>query len=101
MWKMPAKERIQTRIVATSAVKTVQDFCFALPLTLKMFRQKETPIGYHAAIILITEMWQNVHLWRESQIIKFENAIHICINIGNICERTLSEMSRVTSVRVL
>ncbi len=26
MWKMPAKERIQTRIVAASAVKRVLDF---------------------------------------------------------------------------
>ncbi len=29
MWKMPAKERIQTRIVAASAVKRVLDFRFA------------------------------------------------------------------------
>ncbi len=43
MWNMTAKERIQTRIVSASAVKRVLDFRFALPLTLKMFRQKETP----------------------------------------------------------
>ncbi len=36
------------------------------------------------------------HLWREPQIIKFENSSHIWINIGYICERTLSAMSRVT-----
>ncbi len=66
------------------------------PLTLKMFRQKETPIGYYAAIIL---NYINVakHLWREHQIIKFENAFHIWINIGYIFERTLSAMSRVKS----
>ncbi len=63
---------------------------------LKMFRQKETPIGYYAAIIL---NYRNVakHLWREPQIIKFENAFHIWINIGYICERTLSAVSRVKS----
>ncbi len=42
MWNMTAKECIQTRIVSASAVKRVLDFRFALPLTLKMFRQKET-----------------------------------------------------------
>ncbi len=68
---------------------------------LKMFRQKETPIGYYAAIIL---NYRNVakHLWREPQIIKFENAFHIWINIGYICERTLSAVSRqVTLLCVL
>ncbi len=78
------------------AVKRVLDFRFSPPLTLKMFRQKETPINYYTAIIL---SYRNVakHLWREPQIIKFENAFHICINIGYICERTLSAMSRVKS----
>ncbi len=33
MWKMPAKECIQTRIVTASAVKRVLDFQFAPPLT--------------------------------------------------------------------
>ncbi len=58
-----------------------------------MFRQKETPIGYYAAIIL---NYRNVakHLWREPQIIKFENAFHIWINKGYICERALSAVSR-------
>ncbi len=56
--------------------------------------KKETPIGYNAATIL---NYRNVaeHLWREPQIIKFENSIHIWINIGNICERPLSAMLRV------
>ncbi len=71
---------------------------FGLPPAthLKMFMQKETPIGYYAAIIL---NYRNVakHLWREPQIIKFENAFHIWINIGYICERTLSAVSRVKS----
>ncbi len=31
MWKMPAKERIQTRIASSSAVKRVLDFRFAPP----------------------------------------------------------------------
>ncbi len=47
-----AKKRIQTRIVSASAVKRELDFRFALPLTLKMFRQKETPIGYYTLINL-------------------------------------------------
>ncbi len=46
MWKMPAKESIQTRIVSASAVKIVQ--------------AKKKPINYYASIILITEMWQNI-----------------------------------------
>ncbi len=41
----------------------------------------------------ITEIWQNVHLWRESLIIKFENVSNIWINIGYISECTLSAMS--------
>ncbi len=100
MWKMPAKEHIQTRIVSASAVKRVLDFRHQLsvcPAThLKMFRQKETPIGYYAAIIL---NYRNVakYLWREPQIIKFENAFHIWINIGYICERTFSAVLRVKS----
>ncbi len=100
MWKMSAKEWIQTRIVSASAVKRVLDFRHQLsvcPAThLKMFRKIETPIGFYAAIIL---NYRNVakHLWRETQIIKFENAFHIWINIGHICERTLSAMSGVKS----
>ncbi len=101
MWKMPAKERIQTIIVAASAEKRVLDFRHQLsvcpPAThLKMFRQKEAPIDYYAAIIL---NYRNVakHLWREPQIIKFENAFHIWINIGYICERTLPALSCIKS----
>ncbi len=58
--------------------------------------KKKKNIGYYAAIIL---NYRNVskHLWREPQIIKFENAIHIWINIGYICECTLSAMSHVKS----
>ncbi len=60
MWKMPAKKRIQTRIVSASAVKRVLDLRFAPPLTWRCTGKKETPINYYAAIILITEMWQNI-----------------------------------------
>ncbi len=90
MWKMPAKERIQTIIVAEKRVLDFQHQLSVCPAThLKMFRQKETPIGYYAAIIL---NYRNVakHLWREPQIIKFEKAFHIWINMGYICEHTLS-----------
>ncbi len=58
MWKMPAKKHIQTRIVSASAVKRVLDLLSVCPAAhLKMFRQKR---NYYAAIILITEMWQNI-----------------------------------------
>ncbi len=41
MWKMPAKKRIQTRIVSASAVKRELDLLSVCPAThLKMFRQK-------------------------------------------------------------
>ncbi len=62
--------------------------------------KKETPINYYAAIILITEMWQNIS-GENLRLLKIENTFDICINIGCICERTLSAMSRVTSVCVL
>ncbi len=94
MWKMPAKERIQTSIVIASAVKRVLDFWFAPRHSLEDVQGKKKHPYYYAAIIL---NYRNVakHLWREPQIIKFENAFHIWINIGYICERTLSAMSRV------
>ncbi len=63
MWKIPAKKCIQTRIVSASAVKRVLDLLSVCPAThLKMVKEgkKETPIKYYAAIILITEMWQNI-----------------------------------------
>ncbi len=61
MWKMATKKRIQTRIVSASAVKRVLGLLSVCPPThLKMFRHKETPINYYTAIILITEMWQNI-----------------------------------------
>ncbi len=89
MWKMPAKKRIQTRIVSASAVKRVLD--------LLMFRKlcsdkKETPVNYYAAILLFTEMWQNI----SGENLRLLNSkINIWINIGYICECTLSAMSRV------
>ncbi len=43
MWKMPAKEGIQTRIVAASAVKRVLDFQFAPPLTWRCSGKKKHP----------------------------------------------------------
>ncbi len=92
MWKMPVKKRIQTRIVSASAVKR------ALPLTWRCSGKKETPINYYAAIIL---NYRNVakELWREPKIIKFENAIDNWINIGHICESTLSAMSFKTKCK--
>ncbi len=74
MWKMPAKERIQTRIVSASAVKRVLDFRFAPRHSLEDVQVKRNT---HRLLR------RNVakHLWREPQIIKFENAFHIWINI--------------------
>ncbi len=99
MWKMPTKERIQTRIEESAGLLDFRHQLSVCPAThLKMFRQKETLIGYYAAIIL---NYRDVakHLWREPQIIKFKNAFHIWINIGYICERTLSAVSRVSKSR--
>ncbi len=96
MWKIPAKERIQTRIVSASAVKRVLDLLSVCPAThLKMFRQKRN----NKLLRSNHPYYRNVakHLWREPQIIQFENYFHIWINIGYICKRTLSAMSPVKS----
>ncbi len=103
MCKMSAKERVQTRMVSASAVKTVLDFRHQLSVCLATqteYVQPKPPISYYTTIIL---NYRNVakYLGREPQIITFENSFHIWINIGYICERTLSAMSRVTSMRVL
>ncbi len=98
MWKMPAKKRIQIRIVSALAVKRVLDLFLVCPAThLKMVRAKKKPLRSNYPY------YRNVakHLWREPQIIKFKISFHIWINIGYICERTLSAMSHVTSVRIL
>ncbi len=91
-----------SRSISSEESAGISASTFGLPPAthLKMFRQKETPIGYNAAIIVaIILNYRNVakHLWREPQIIKFENSFHIWINIGYICERTLSALSRVMS----
>ncbi len=95
MWKMPAKKRIQTRIVSASVVKRVLVLLSVCPAThLKMFRQKRNT---HELLRSNHRSYRNVakHLWREPQIIIFENTFHIWINIGYVCEHTLSAMSRV------
>ncbi len=92
MWKMPAKKRIQTRIVSASAVKRVLDFLSVCPDThSKMFRQKNT----HKLLRSNHTCYRNVakHLWREPQIMKSENYIHIWINIGYICEYTFCNVA--------
>ncbi len=62
----------------------------------KMFRQKRST---HKLLRSNHPYYRNVakHLWREPQIIKIENSFHIWIDIGCICERTLSATSRVKS----
>ncbi len=97
MWKMPAKKRIQTRIISASSVKRVLNLLSVCPAThLKMFRQKRNT---YKLLRSNHPYYRNVakHHWREPQIIQFENSFHIWINIGYICERTLSAMSRVMS----
>ncbi len=87
---MPAKECIQTRIVSASAVKRVLDF---------RFEDVQRKINTHKLLCSNHPYYRNVakHLWREPQIIKFENSFHIWINMGYICERAHSAMSRVES----
>ncbi len=97
-WKMPAKKRIQTRLVSASS-KRVLDFRFVPQLNWRCSGKIET----HKLLRSNHPYYRHVakHLWREPLIIKLENAFHIWINIGYICEHTLSAMSRVASVRVL
>ncbi len=78
--------------ISASAVKRVLDLLSVCPAThLKMFRQKRNT---HKLLRSNHPYYRNVakHLWRKPQIIKLENSYHIWINIGYICERTLSEM---------
>ncbi len=80
MWIMPAKERIQTRIVSASAVKRVMNFLSVCPAAhLKMFRQKRYT---HKLLRSNHPYYRNVakYLWRGPQIITFENSFHIWIN---------------------
>ncbi len=63
MWKMPAKERIQTRIVSASAVKRESaglTFGLPPPHPLEDVQVKRNTHKYYTAIVLITEMWQNI-----------------------------------------
>ncbi len=105
IWKMPAKERIQTRIVA-SVVKRVLDFQHQLSVCPATHTEDvQAKRNTHRLLRTNHPYYRNVakHLWRESQIIKFENTFHIWINIGYICERTLSacRVSSHASVHVL
>ncbi len=69
---------------------------FGLPLATHL---KDVQVKRNTHTTSNHPYYRNVakHLWREPQIIKFENAFHIWINIGYICERTLSAVSRVKS----
>ncbi len=97
MQKMPAKERIQTRIVSASAVKRVLDFRFAPPFTWRCSGKKKHPEATTQQSALITNVAK--HLWREPQIITFENAFNIWINLWT---HTFCNVAcRVTLPRVL
>ncbi len=94
MWKMPAKKRIQTRIVSASAVKRVLDLLSVCPAThLKMFMQKRNIQTTTQQSSLLQKCGKTS--LEKTQITKFENSFHIWINIGYICECTLSALSRV------
>ncbi len=60
MWKILAKERIQTSIVTTSAVKRVLDFRFAPCHSLEDVQVKRNTHTTTQQSSLITEMWQNI-----------------------------------------
>ncbi len=99
MWKMPVKGMHSNKnSITASAVKVGDCWTFGIYFRfesfthLKMFMQKR-----NTAIIL---NYRNVakDIWREPQIIKFENAFHIWINIAYICECCVSSN---TSVRIL
>ncbi len=70
MWKMPAKERIQTRIVSASAVKRVMDLLSVCPATHT--EDVQVKRNTHRLLRSNHPYYRNVakHLWRESQIIK-------------------------------
>ncbi len=97
MWEMPAKERIQIRIVSASAVKRERaGLTFGLPP--HPLEDVQVKRNTHKILRSNRSYYRNVakHLWREPQIIKLDNSFHIWINTGYICERTLSAISRVT-----
>ncbi len=101
MWKMSVKKRIQIRIVFASAVKRLLDLLSVCSAThVKMFMQKRNT---HKLLRSNHPYYRNVakYLWREFQIIQFENDVHICINIGYICECTFCNVACHASVRVL
>ncbi len=97
-----AKKCIQTRIVSASAVKRVLDLLSVSPPThLKMFRQKRNT---HKLLRSNHPYYRNLakHLWREPQIIQFENYFHIWINISFVNAHFLQcRVSCHASVRVL
>ncbi len=57
MWKMPAKKRNQTTIISAESA----GLTFGLSShALEDVQAKKKHPYYYAAIILITEMWQNI-----------------------------------------
>ncbi len=103
MWKMPAKERIQTRTVAAAALKRVLDLLSVCPATHTEDVQAKR--NTHKLLNTNHPYYRNVakYLWREPQIIKFEKYFHIWINIGYIVNTHFLQcrVSCNTSVRVL
>ncbi len=107
MWKMLAKESIQTRIVTASAVKRVLDFWHrhsVCPATHTEDIQAKR--NTHKLLRINHPYYRNVakrNLWRESQIITFENAFHIWINIGTFVNAHFLQchVSSNTSMHIL
>ncbi len=68
MWKMPAKERIQTRIVTASAVKRVLDFRHRLSVCPATHTEDaQAKRNTHKLLGSNHPYYRNVakHLWRE------------------------------------
>ncbi len=94
-WEMPVKKGIQNKNSHSIRGEESAGLTFGLPSHPLEDVQAKTK---HKLLRSNHPYYRNVakHLWRETQIIKLENSFHIWINIGYICERTLSAMLRVT-----
>jgi len=95
MWTMPAKDTFKNKIsrsISGEEGAGLSASTFGWP---RHSLDVQAKTNTHKLLRSNHPYYRNVakHLWREPQIITFENALHIWINIGYICERTLSAMS--------
>ncbi len=94
MWKMPAKERIET-IIVSSEESAGLSVCTP-PHPPHSLEDVQVKRNTRRILHSNHPYYRNVakHLWIDYYI---QNAFHTWINIGCICERTLSAMPRVKS----